>query len=353
MTLGAQVIQDLFACPACRGPLTEADDVRSCASCGKSFSVSNGLSVFDEAPSTHGEFSEDEMAELLALAERDGWKTALDSYAKSRRAFVLDLLMDSRREKVVEPLAELGCSSVLDLGCGYGGLSMQLARKFENVVSLDGSKQRVSFLNLVRQQEGLDNVTPVCHDGILNLPFQADRFDAIVLVGVFEYLPISLPDMSIHEAHRKCLAEFRRILKPGGHLLIASKNRFGWQYLTGAADHSGIRFAPAMPRPLANLISRMVRGKPYRIINYSPSGYRRLVEKAGFCDSKLYWTVPGYQAPDHVVQMDGEFRSRVAALPRGYFSTPKRIALDLLARVGLLKHIVPFPTVVARKQSKD
>lgn len=342
-------ISEIFACPVCRGQLSRSDSRHDCSSCGRTYPVTDGLAEFLLAESSHGEFSAAEMQELLTLVSRDGWKQALNSYAKPRRPRVVELIRDERRRNVLKPLEAHCGDMVLDLGCGYGGVSLQLAKMFRRVVSLDGSKERVSLLNLIKQQEELSNVFPVCHNSILELPFPDAHFDAIVMVGVFEYLPLSLPDDSTYTAHQRCLSEFKRILKPGGHLLIASKNRFGWQFLKGGADHSRIRFAPVLPRPVTNLISLATRGEPYRIINYSIPGYRKIVEAAGFAGVKLSWPVPGYQLPDLVLPIDKNLGRSVRNQGHKVFTPGKQRVLLGLAKLGLLPLVVPDVSVLASK----
>lgn len=320
-----------------------------CLACGHLYSADEGIFRFVVEESSHGEFSTEEMTELLALAKAEGWKVALEAYARPRRPRAVQMITDPRRPRSVEGLKAVGGSRVLDFGCGYGGVSLALAPMFDEVVSLDGSEGRVSFLNVIRQQENLENVTPVCHIDPKNLPFPDDHFDAVVLIGVLEYLPQSLPDDSPAEAHRKCLREFSRILRPGGHLLIYTKNRFGWQYWLGERDHSGLRFAPLLPVALTDRISRMLKGRPYRIVNYSLRGYHRLLREAGFNEVRREWPVPGYQVPDYMLNLDSDSRLELKKIDPGYYAHGKLLALRALALIGLLKHVVPHYGITAVK----
>ena len=310
--------------------------------------MGDGLFRFVTGKSTHGEFSPAEMEELLALARAKGWREALETYARPRRPRAIQMVSDPRRFRSIESLRAVGGGRVLDFGCGYGGVSLELAKIFDEVVAVDGSADRVSFLNIVKRQDCIDNIVPVCHIDPAHLPFPNDHFDAVVLIGVLEYLPMSFPDDGPAEAHHKCLTEFRRVLRPGGHLLIHTKNRFGWQYWLGGRDHSGLRFAPILPVPVADALLRTLKGRPYRIINYSYRGYRRLLQRAGLENVRFQWPVPGYQTPDYVLGLE-DTSSELRKIDQGYYSSGKALALRALSLAGVLKHVVPHYSITAVK----
>ncbi|WP_162913361.1 class I SAM-dependent methyltransferase [Rhodospirillaceae bacterium SYSU D60014] len=341
---------DLFASPCCKAKLTRQETRLECVACGHPYAVEDGLFKFTTGTSSHGEFSSEEMAELLKLAKTDGWKSALERYIRPRRPRAVQLLTDPRRYNSIEPLKAVKNGRVLDFGCGLGGVSLALATAFEEVVALDGSEDRVSLLNVIRREENLDNIVPVCHIDPANLPFPDSHFDAVLLIGVLEYLPQSLPDDTVEAAHEKCLKEFHRILRPGGSLLIHTKNRFGWQYWLGERDHSGLRFAPILPVSLTDLIARTVKGRPYRIINYSGGGYRKLMRKAGFDSVALGWPVPGYQTPDYLLSLEGRMLGELRKIAPDYHSIGKRLALHALGLTGLLRYVVPHYSVMATKR---
>jgi SAM-dependent methyltransferase len=320
-----------------------------CVDCGRRFAIEEGIFKFDVVDSTHGEFSKEEMRRILTRIAEVGWREALRTEVQQRNPRVVSLIIDPRRALSVAPITAAPGQRVLDFGCGYGGISMVLADSFREVVALDESLERLSVLRHIKHQDGLGNITLVCHHDVLRLPFPNDHFDAVVLVGVLEYLPASIRMASTADAHDDCLREFRRVLMPGGCIWVLTKNRFGWQFLQGQPDHSRMRFAPVLPRRLTDLISRARGRGPYRIINYSLGGYRRLFARNGFIDIRLYWPIPGYQTPDHLVRLDARAMHRVGPLPSGSFSPPKLALLGTLYRLGLLPWIVPAYGLLARK----
>lgn len=342
----------MFVTPCCRRvPVQKdrTDPYLECVGCGRQFPIEDGIFKFDVINSTHGEFSKEEMREILDRMAEVGWREALRTDVQRRNPRVVRLVTDPRRALSVAPITAAPGQRVLDFGCGYGGISMVLANSFEEVVALDESLERLSVLRYIKHQDGLDNITLVCHHDVLHLPFANNHFDAVVLVGVLEYLPLSIPAASIEVAHDRCLREFLRVLKPGGRIWVLTKNRFGWQFLQGQPDNSGMRFAPVLPRRMADLISRARGRGPYRIISYSLGGYRRLFASNGFIDIRLYWPIPGYQTPDHIVPLDALALNRAGHLVSGDFSQPKLTLLDMLDRIGLLPWVVPGYGLLARK----
>jgi len=103
---------------------------------------------------------------------------------------------------------------VLDFGGGNGILTPTLARRYREVVCAD---LRTEMADELRRAEQLANVTTLAGD-IASFALPGDSFDTIVAADVLEHI-VDLPPL---------IAEFRRILKPGGELLVSapSENRF-------------------------------------------------------------------------------------------------------------------------------
>lgn len=101
--------------------------------------------------------------------------------------------------------------SVLDVCCGTGDLSFELARRVSpggHVVGSDFSEQ---MLDLAREK-ALDRGSPVRFEwaDALQLPYDADRFDAVTVgFGVRNFAD-----------REQGLREMARVLKPGGRLVI-------------------------------------------------------------------------------------------------------------------------------------
>jgi ubiquinone/menaquinone biosynthesis C-methylase UbiE len=114
--------------------------------------------------------------------------------------------------------------TILDLGCGNGLLTLDLARAVGpdgGVTGLDPSPDMLQAA--ATRCESQDRVTLI--DGDANhLPFDADRFDKIVSLQVFEYFS----DLA------RPLDEALRVLRPGGKLVIADMH---WDSLIWHSDN--------------------------------------------------------------------------------------------------------------------
>ena len=104
-------------------------------------------------------------------------------------------------------------STILDLCCGQGRHTLELARRgYQNLFGLDRSHYLINRAKSIGKKEGL-KVTFKEGDA-RKLPFAVDKFDVIMIPGnSFGYFESSHDDT-------KVLEEVRRILKPNGKLLI-------------------------------------------------------------------------------------------------------------------------------------
>jgi ubiquinone/menaquinone biosynthesis C-methylase UbiE len=95
---------------------------------------------------------------------------------------------------------------VVDVGCGTGLMSAKLAAAGRQVLGVDLSSSMISRAARVRGNARLDFLQGDAE----NLPLEDAGFDAVVNLISFHHYPN--PD--------KAIAEFRRVLRPGGRLVL-------------------------------------------------------------------------------------------------------------------------------------
>lgn len=113
---------------------------------------------------------------------------------------------------------------VLDLGCGAGHYAAELLeRGAARVVGVDGSE---SLLRAARERLGDRAAVLHHHDLEEPLTFLADAsFDLAVMALVYHHV----------DARAQLLAEIRRVLRPGGTLLVSTTHPTAdWTYFGGS-----------------------------------------------------------------------------------------------------------------------
>lgn len=104
---------------------------------------------------------------------------------------------------------------LLDFGCGYGVESMLLAPHLAKITAIDIDRPKISVFKKLLSQTGIKNIKPLVADG-QNLPFPKNSFD-------FVFCNESLS----HVRHiQKALGEIKRVLKPGGQIVVADTKRW-------------------------------------------------------------------------------------------------------------------------------
>lgn len=99
-------------------------------------------------------------------------------------------------------------SQILDVGCGPGVLTAEVARRYSNaeIIGLDISPQRLEYAT---QQTSLENLHFQCANST-HLPFPDNSFDLVYSRFMLEYLSDPLSAVS----------EMVRVCKPGGRVIL-------------------------------------------------------------------------------------------------------------------------------------
>ena len=103
--------------------------------------------------------------------------------------------------------------TVLDVGCGIGGTSRYLAKKFPEaqVTGITISEEQIARATALASERGIPNAKFELVDA-LNMKFADDSFDLVWACESGEHMPDK----------EKYVQEMARVLKPGGRIAIAT-----------------------------------------------------------------------------------------------------------------------------------
>jgi ubiquinone/menaquinone biosynthesis C-methylase UbiE len=103
---------------------------------------------------------------------------------------------------------------ILEVGCGAGLMSVELAIDGYTVDAMDATSSMLHITQKNARLQGVKNRIRLQLADVHTLPFEACTFDLVIAIGVIPWL----------HSERVGFEEMQRVLKPGGYLLITADN---------------------------------------------------------------------------------------------------------------------------------
>lgn len=161
------------------------------------------------------------------------------------------------RQQMAERIAPRDGDALLDIGCGTGTALFELAPRVGRAVGVDLSAEMLAVARL-RAPANVELVQADCAE----LPFDAASFDVYRAERIYQHLA----------EPRAALREARRVLKPGGRLVLADPD---WSGLSVDLDDDSV-FRRALGATIA--------ARPTAAVGRH---LRRLAIQAGFVDVEV------------------------------------------------------------------
>lgn len=248
------------------------------------------------------------------------------TYAEKHYGELAHSFMQTRLVRVIELLEGLALpddAQALDAGCGPGVLVRELVARGLRVTAIDAS---YAMLEKARRTTGTGSDHSACFSlaDIEHLPFEDGTFDLVCSTGVIEYL----------SDDARVLAELRRVLRPGGYLILAVTNSLSpvhWlDFFIEPMKRSDL-----FRRPLNAVLTRIGRepvlSRDFPVRRHKPSTFRATLADAGFglVDDVFFHFLPWPRPLDKLAptttaslgrRLEKLGRSPIAGLGEGYLT---------------------------------
>ncbi|HEV2581963.1 MAG TPA: class I SAM-dependent methyltransferase [Ktedonobacteraceae bacterium] len=151
----------------------------------------------------------------------------VNAYFQTQSSFWNDIYSSSdvyaeihqqRHAAILEWIDRLGLppgSQALEIGCGAGFMSIELARRGFHVQAIDSVQAMVELTRSHALEAGVEEHLSVEVGDITALAYEQDAFDLTLAIGVIPWIERVGPAMQ----------ELARVTRPGGYVILTADNR--------------------------------------------------------------------------------------------------------------------------------
>mmetsp|Transcript_12673 Transcript_12673/g.26963 ORF Transcript_12673/g.26963 Transcript_12673/m.26963 type:complete len:363 (+) Transcript_12673:84-1172(+) len=244
----------------------------------------------------------------------------------------IDLIDEVLKWAGVEEKGDKAPKSVVDVGCGIGGSSRHIARKYDGCTAkgITLSPYQAGRGNELAKEQGLEERASFQVADALNMPFDKNSFDLVWSLESGEHMPDKT----------KFVNELMRVVAPGGRIIIVT-----W-------CHRDLeKGEPSLWKKEEKLLAKINRA--YYLPRWcSVDDYVQLLEKEGAVDIKRedwsYIIAPFWKA---VIKSSLNFKSVVGLMKSG-FSTIRGAYAMLLMLKGFDAGLIKFGLITCTKKEE-
>jgi len=218
--------------------------------------------------------------------------------------------------ELLRPLRSVLSEPILDFGASYGLSMLALATVgVRDSWGVEPDGERVSKGVEILSEVGLAPERLQRVPDTRTIPFSDSTFESVLALAVFEHIP---------QPRSEYIAEIWRLLKPGGHCVIAETPN---KYFPVDLHTTGLPLIPWLPSRMAHALGKRFGKAPHRY------------------DTKEQWASSGWRGMG--------YHELISAIP-GEFSilhTDVKRRHHILRRMRLFPGLIdPYPVYILRKE---
>jgi len=207
------------------------------------------------------------------------WSRDARSYAKAVRSTLNSKIARNSWQDLFTEYLGVGKFEVLDVGTGPGIVAIMLAELGHDVTGVDFSEE---MLEAARKNANTFNLDVKFRKGDAEkLPFKSGSFDAVVSRYVLWTVP----------GPEKAISEWKRILKPGGRVVIVDGNWYSNENSIKRKCWHALSIILVVlterKNPLTHEFDAELKSKLWSIKAKRPEADRKMLEKMGFRDIRV------------------------------------------------------------------